>query len=101
MPRHTAPRDVPPDSASAMSRTAWRRVRAGLTAGVFAIATAAGITVGLSGASVSPVAPATTISAAGDAALTTPTAPEASDPVRVGGPRHARAERGPRSGRGR
>ena len=100
MPRHAAPRDVPPGSASAMSRTAWRRVRAGLTAGVFAVATAAGITVGLSGTSVSPVAPATTITAAG-AALAAPTAPPEFDPVRGTRPDDPGAGRGRRGGRGR
>lgn len=85
-----------------MSRTAWRRLRTGLTAGVFAVATAAGITVGLSGAAVSPVAPATTITAAdGTAADAAPAAPAVSVPVRATRPGDVRAGRGPRGGRGR
>ena len=98
MPRHAAPRRVPAGSPPAMSRTAWRRVRTGLTAGVFAVATVAGIAVGLSGTSVSPLAPATTTVAA-DAA---PTPPQMSAVAPVARPGDVRGGRRPRGGgRGR
>ena len=47
-----------------LSAAAWRRVRRGLTGGLFLVATAAGVVVGLQGAAVSPVAPPTTVVAA-------------------------------------
>ena len=89
MPRHAAPRRVPLATAPSLSPTAWRRLRRGLTAGVFTLATALGVTVGFSGTSVSPVAPAATATAV--AADPTPaprevTAPQGRDrttPVRA------------------
>jgi hypothetical protein len=41
-----------------LSRSTWLRVRRSLTAGLFVVATAAGVSVGLGGAALSPVAPA-------------------------------------------
>jgi hypothetical protein len=70
LPLHRAPR--PP----ALSRSTWRRVRRTLTAGVFLATTVAGVSIGLNGAAVSPVAP--TITAAGPATGATPASGAAS-----------------------
>ena len=65
MPRHRAPLPAP---ATPLSRSTWRRVRRMLTIGVFVVTTAAGVTIGLNGATVSPVAPAVPALAAGPVA---------------------------------
>jgi hypothetical protein len=56
-PRHRA---VPMTGTPAqLSRSTWQRIRRTLTASVFVLTTIAGIVIGLQGASVSPVSPAT------------------------------------------
>jgi hypothetical protein len=64
-----------PAAPAPLSPATWRRVRLALTAGLFAVATVAGVGVGLQGAAVSPVAPATATTAGAAA----PTAPVAGD----------------------
>lgn len=62
-----------PSHRAALARSTWQRLRRVLTAAVFVTATVAGISVGLGGASISPVAPAA-------AATPTATTPAASTP---------------------
>ena len=60
--------------ATSLSSSTWRRLRRALTAGLFVATTVAGVTVGLDGAAVSPVAPvpAAAVSAADPAGVTPP-----------------------------
>ena len=51
-------RRTPEPAGARLSHSTWLRVRRSLTAGLFVVATVAGVSVGLGGAAVSPVAPA-------------------------------------------
>jgi hypothetical protein len=75
MPLHARPRP----SGVPLSRRAWRRLRRTTTIGLFVVATVVGVTVGVQGAAVSPVAPApsasTVVAAADRAPMTDPAPP--------------------------
>jgi hypothetical protein len=73
LPRHHAPHPPTP------SRATWRRVRRVLTAGVFVATTVAGVSIGLNGAAVAPVAPTVT------AAPATGSTPAGGAPSAAGG----------------
>ncbi len=56
-PRTASVRDDQQLNRSGVSRATWRQVTRGVTIAVFAVATAAGVHLGLQGPAVSPVAP--------------------------------------------
>ena len=72
--RHRQP---PPDAPARarLSRSTWRGLQLSLTAGLFVVATISGVSVGLGGAVVSPVAPAAA------AVVAAPNDPAPADPA--------------------
>jgi hypothetical protein len=59
--RHRQSSAAPSRAGARLSRSTWLRVRWSLTAGLFVVATVSGVSVGLGGAAVSPVAPAASV----------------------------------------
>jgi hypothetical protein len=83
MPAHARRR---PDGVP-LSRRTWRRLRRTTTIGLFVVATVAGVTVGLQGAAVSPIPPAssasTVVAPADRAPMADPAPPGAGGPGRA------------------